>query len=271
MVAPGQFGHQPFLRPIQPHSRHGAIYHRPGPHHERRWRRHRRAQPSHNRRLVESRSVWSRLGSVVTFVRQSLAQVDRNVYYLVLRLLTNTSLSFIACIVFSPPVRPHTALGCACAVYMCYLLISLVPLITVAASGGSDNDRKWFDAMFVGLHIIFVNPCVTILGVISVYPQARAIFGRPRGESALSLVGLAAQAVVFLLLGLTWSARFEGWHYPIFGRGFYSWFQMVGYVPFDHLVFAVAQAVLLYIAVRHSGWPVRVDEARPPSETDPLL
>ncbi|KAH8743749.1 hypothetical protein F5883DRAFT_592078 [Diaporthe sp. PMI_573] len=180
-------------------------------------------------------------------------------------------LFFIACMVLSPRVRPRTALGCACAVYMCYLGISLVPIIVVTASGGSDNDRKWFDALFVGFHIIFVNPFITILRVISIYPQARAILGRPREECALSLVGLAAQAVVFLLLGLTWSARFEGWHYPIFGRGFYSWFQMVGYVPFDHIVFAVVQAILLYIALRHNGWPVRVDEAHPPSETDPLL
>lgn len=150
--------------------------------------------------------------------------------------------------------------------------MSLVPIIVVSASPGSNQDRKWFDGLFTGFHIMFLNPPITLLGVVSLYPQARAIRRRPRGSGpgALSLVGLAAQAVLFLLLGLTWSGRLA-WGYPIFGRAFSSWFQMVGYVPVDHVIFAAVQCVLLYIAVRHSGWQVRDDEADIASERDPLL
>lgn len=156
--------------------------------------------------------------------------------------------------------------------YTCYLFISLVPIIVVAASPGSEEDHKWFDALFTGFHIIFFNPPIIILGAISVYPQVRAILRRPRGSGtgALSLVGLAVQAVLFLLLGLTWSARLA-WGYPIFGRGFSSWFQMVGFVPFDYLIFALVQAILLYVAVRRNGWHASIDEEHPASERDPLL
>jgi hypothetical protein len=159
-------------------------------------------------------------------------------------------------------------------IYTGYLLISLVPLIVVPASTGPEEDRKWFDGLFTGFHIIILNPLITILGVASLYPQARTILGRPRdsGHGALSLVGLAVQAVLFLLLGLTWPGRLA-WPGPMFGRAFSSWFQMVGYVAFDYIIFAVVQAVLLSIAVRHSGRRVRVDEEQveTASERDPLL
>lgn len=156
--------------------------------------------------------------------------------------------------------------------YTCYLLISLVPLIVVSATAGPNDDRKWFDALFTGCHILFLNPPITILGVASLYPQAREILRRPRdaGPGALSLVGFAVQSVLFLILGLTWSPRLA-WGFPIFGRAFSSWFQMVGYVPFDHIIFSIVQAVLLYIAVRHNGLRVRVDETHTATEIDPLL
>lgn len=150
--------------------------------------------------------------------------------------------------------------------------MSLVPIIVVSASPGPNQDRKWFDGLFTGFHIMLLNPPITLLGVASLYPQACAIRRRPRGSGpgALSLVGLAVQAVLFLLLGLTWSGRLA-WGYPIFGRAFSSWFQMVGYVPVDYIIFAAVQGVLLYIAVRHSGWHARDDEARVARERDPLL
>lgn len=180
--------------------------------------------------------------------------------------------SFIACIVFYPRDRPYTVPATVSVLYTCYLFISLVPIIVVEASPGSKEDRKWFDALFTGFHIIFFNPPITILGVVSVYPQAREILRRPRasGPGALSLVGLAVQAVLFLLLGLSWPARLA-WGYPIFGRGFSSWVQMVGYVAFDYIIFALVQAILLYVAVRRNGWHASVDEEDPASERDPLL
>ncbi|KAH8756568.1 hypothetical protein F5883DRAFT_649172 [Diaporthe sp. PMI_573] len=184
------------------------------------------------------------------------------------------ALIFTACIVFYPRDRPYTVPAIVSTIYTGYLLISLVPLIVVPASTGPEEDRKWFDGLFTGFHIIILNPLITILGVASLYPQARTILGRPSdsGHGALSLVGLAVQAVLFLLLGLTWPGRLA-WPGPMFRRAFSSWFQMVGYVAFDYIIFAVVQAVLLSIAVRHSGRRVRVDDERveTASERDPLL
>lgn len=156
--------------------------------------------------------------------------------------------------------------------YTCYLLISLVPIIVVAASPGPKEDRKWFDALFMGYHIILLNLPITILGVASLYPQSRAILRRPRdsGPGALSLVGLAVQSVLFLILGLTWPARLS-WGFAGLIGAFFSWFQMVGFVPVDHIIFALVQAILLYIAVRHNGWRARPVETHPATERDPLL
>lgn len=206
-------------------------------------------------------------------VRRPVVYVERNHDSADVKLLIRSSpLSFVTCIVFYPRDRPRSVPVSASAIYICYLLISLVPIIVVSASAGPNEDRKWFDALFTGFHILFFNPPITILGIASLYPQAREILRRPRGSGpgALSLAGLAAQAMLFLLLGLTWSVRLV-WPYPAFGRAFRSWFQMVGYVPFDYIIFAVVQAILLYIAVRQNGWHARVDEAHPASETDPLL
>lgn len=46
---------------------------------------------------------------------------------------------------------------------------------------------------------------------------------------------------------------------------------MVGYVPFDYIIFALVQAILFYVAVRRNGWHASVDEEDPASERDPLL
>lgn len=150
-----------------------------------------------------------------------------------------------------------------------------MPLVVVSASEGSKEDLKWFDALFIGFHVLYLNLPITILGVASLYPQAREMLRRPGGSGpgALSLVGLAAQAVLFLLLGFSWFGRLV-WTYPIFGRAFSTWFQLVGYVPVDYFIFAIVQAVLLYIAVRHGDRHSGVESVEEPasaSERDPLL
>lgn len=220
--------------------------------------------------LAQFGTVW--VMWVVMYVNPSFDTERIHEFAVVKSLIKSCPLSFITCIVFYPRGRPRTVPVSASAIYICYLLISLLPIIVVSTRPGPKEDRKWFDGLFTGFHILFLNPPITILGVASLYPQCRAILRRPRdsGPGALSLVGLAAQAVLFLILGFTWLGRLA-WPYPAFWRAFRSWFKMVGYVPFDYITFAGVQAILLYIAVRHNGWHAMVEGAHPASERDPLL
>lgn len=200
------------------------------------------------------------------------ADVRQSILWVLRWTETDSFPSFIACIVFYPRDRPYTVPAIVSIIYTGYLFISLVLAIIIVTTLRPAQDRKDLYALFIGSHVLFVNVPITLFGFASLFPQAFLIRERPRdsGHGALSLVGLAAQAAVFLLLGFTWPARLA-WSYPVFGRAFWSWFQMVGYVPFHYIIFAVVQAVLLLIAVRHSGWTVRVDEAQDAGERDPLL
>lgn len=102
---------------------------------------------------------------------------------------------------------------------------------------------------------------MTMLAAAALGAQAPAI--GPVGARALSLEGLAAQAVVFALLALSWLWRLR-WPGP--GVMIATWYQCVGFVSVDHAVFAVVQAVLLWIAVRRSR-----QGATAASEREPLI
>jgi hypothetical protein len=105
-------------------------------------------------------------------------------------------------------------------------------------------------------------PVMTMLAAAALWAQAPAIV-RPDGARALSLEGLAAQAVVFALLALSWLWRLR---WPGSGVMIVSWYQCVGFVSVDHAVFAVVQGVLLWIAVRRSR-----QGATTASDREPLI
>ena len=145
-----------------------------------------------------------------------------------------------------------------------FLLISLGPVGVEATLPPSsdpsnpDRDRRWFAAFFATFHLMFVNPVVTIIGLASVFPQARAISSRKSPGStplaALSLWGLALQAIVFTVVGISWLFRLtvpkDFWQMsPI--RALMVWYQIVGWAAVDNLIFAFVQAVLYFIAYRH--------------------
>ncbi|KAG6356305.1 hypothetical protein INS49_015692 [Diaporthe citri] len=103
----------------------------------------------------------------------------------------------IACIVFYPRDQPYTVPASVSVIYTCYLLISLVPIIAVSASADPKEDRKWFDGLFTGFYILFLNPTITVLGVASLYPQCRAILRRPRDS------GPGVQAILLYIARAT--------------------------------------------------------------------
>lgn len=178
--------------------------------------------------------------------------------------------SLVSCIVFYPSDEPRGVPAKVSAIYTTYLLISLVPVIIVTASPSSREGRRWFDALFLGFHTYFLNPIIIIFGIAALYAEARTIRARPEGSGlgSLSVVGLAAQAVVFFIVGVAWPGRLV-WPFPIFGRAFLAWIQMIGFVLIDYIIFVIAQADLLYIAMQHNGWHAGVQGAN--GEREPLI
>lgn len=102
---------------------------------------------------------------------------------------------------------------------------------------------------------MFINPIVTVIGFASFFAQAHE--SRSRSSlGALSIKGLAIQAVVFAVVALYWQLRMripeEGWDMSP-QRSFITWYQLVGWAAIDNTVFAIVQAVLLWVARRQRG------------------
>lgn len=128
-----------------------------------------------------------------------------------------------------------------------------------------------------------LNPLVTVLVVYAVFSQIREIKSARSPElsgppgNALSICGLAMQAVVFAALAFIWI-----WRVPIenarLGWGMWSWpvvaldnlmywYNSVGFPAFDNSVFAMGQGVLFVSAwSKGKGRENTVDR-----EQEPLL
>jgi hypothetical protein len=109
---------------------------------------------------------------------------------------------------------------------------------------------------------MFINPIVTIGSILALYAQRQKAF-------ALSILGLATQAVVFALVASSWTARvrfptFEGVSLNLL----IAWYQLVGWAAVDNGIFAIIQFVLLCLAKHHQRG--LVDSFTRPDE-EPLL
>ncbi|KAH8689502.1 hypothetical protein BGW36DRAFT_433501 [Talaromyces proteolyticus] len=156
--------------------------------------------------------------------------------------------------------------------YAAFLLISLVPAFVNAirlSRGLEDPDHSWKLSLFLGLHVLFLNWIVMLMGVIAVYCQAREIFSNRLSAQAFSIIGLASQAVVFIVVAITLTFRLP-FPYDMFDMlrisAWVSWYQMVGWIIFDNAIFAVGQAAILWLVTRHSGWSLATSD-----EIQPLL
>lgn len=123
-----------------------------------------------------------------------------------------------------------------------------------------------------------LNPLVTVLVVYAVFSQLREIksarsseLSSPRGN-ALSICGLALQAVVFAAVAFTWIWRVPienaklGWSRPADPLdNLMYWYNLVGFPAFDNGVFAMGQCVLFVSAWRRGkGRENAVDREREP-------
>jgi hypothetical protein len=139
--------------------------------------------------------------------------------------------------------------------------------------GYSSNDlyRRWFGALYYAIHSLFLSWIITGLGVAAVFFQARETVTRPPSQ-ALSRVGLAAQAMVFALVAVSWAMRVRFPWELLDGRqvtfgALVTWYELVGWATVDNVVFALGQGVLLCVVSRHK---VKGGEASE-GETQPLL
>ena len=153
------------------------------------------------------------------------------------------------------PARPG-AKSAAIIVYTLFLLISLVPYLiesTLPPETPDSNvyhDRSWFTAIFSGVHSYFVTPPVTALALLALVPQAQGMAKGPSSDS-LSLTGLAIQATVFSLVGISWMFRLtipkEMWGMDLW-RAIYTWHNLVGWAAVYNLIFAFVQVGLYEVA-----------------------
>ncbi|VBB84422.1 Putative protein of unknown function [Podospora comata] len=158
-------------------------------------------------------------------------------------------------IIYSPTTRDTSNIML---IYVSFLTISLIPLFLDALfADTADPYHKWVLGFFSAIHMMFINPGVFFLCFLAMGAQAREIIRHRHEDSALSLLGLAVQAVLFAVLSVTWSGRlvFQWDKIPdgnfLNWRVFVFWFQAVGFVVYDYAVFAIGQGVLLALALRH--------------------
>ncbi|KAJ5533118.1 hypothetical protein N7494_009670 [Penicillium frequentans] len=185
-------------------------------------------------------------------------------------------LLFILCLWFPPDNRTMYKFMLL-TVYMLFALISIIPLFIDAIDRDFFGPPEWRnggEALFSGYHAMFMNPIVTILALVALPCQARAIRALPIGDlKSLSLLGLQAQGVIFSAMAISWTmrVRFLDLSFKdVIAYGFLtlvSWYQMVGWAAVDNAVFALVQISLLCLV---RNWGV-VKMAVADRESEPLL
>ncbi|KFY31522.1 hypothetical protein V493_01030 [Pseudogymnoascus sp. VKM F-4281 (FW-2241)] len=99
---------------------------------------------------------------------------------------------FASCLIYSH--SPKSLKVSVVAVYISFLLISVVPTFIDAIDPAEPSQRIWFSGIFMAVHTMYINPIAT-MGIIWAFCAQR------QKASALSTLGLATQAVI-----TAWSA-----------------------------------------------------------------
>jgi hypothetical protein len=193
---------------------------------------------------------------------------------------TNISPSFCACLRHTPSKLSYVI------AYALYIPISTVPPILDILYGFPSPDHTYGDPLASGIFFFsmcLLNPFTTVLVVYAVFSQTREIkrarspeFSSPPG-TALSICGLAVQAVVFAAVAFTWIWRvpienarigWDTWSWSLIAPDhLWYWYDLVGFPAFDNGVFAMGQGVLFLSAWRRrKGRENMVDR-----EHEPLL
>ncbi|KFZ18427.1 hypothetical protein V502_04103 [Pseudogymnoascus sp. VKM F-4520 (FW-2644)] len=173
---------------------------------------------------------------------------------------------FALCLFYSH--SPRSLKVSVVAVYISFLLISVVPTFIDAIDPAEPSQRIWISGILISVHTMYINPIVT-MGIIWAFCAQR------HKASALSTLGLATQAVVFSLVALSWTSRvrfIDDLHGVPPGvplqRIFIFWYQVVGWATVDNAIFAMIQFVLFCLATHHKR---RIADSFSLPEQEPLL
>lgn len=166
-----------------------------------------------------------------------------------------TNLNFYLVVTLAP-TRPGQKRFAVIA-YMAFPAVSLLPVVgETLMDFESETDRDWYEVLFLGPLLYLFGPLVQILGLAALRAQAREI-SSPGSDTtdALSVRGLVAQAVIFLLVGVSFvfhmrvPSEDQDEHLII---NLQTWYWTVGWATINNVIFAVAQGVLAWIAWRHT-------------------
>ncbi|TDZ71589.1 hypothetical protein CTRI78_v001885 [Colletotrichum trifolii] len=187
---------------------------------------------------------------------------------------------FVDCLAY-PSLSNAARFQNAVTIYVGFLLVSVVPLLLDALSIGAlfidarDKDHRWLPALFRRLHLSFINPVMPVVGFSALYFQAREILSRPTTSraGALSLSGLALQAVVFDLLAVSWMGRLVfPWKQLVLPdegdlqkayRLARMWYELGGFVAVDNAILALVQASVLLLSVCRGSTKPSTRETQP--------
>ncbi|USW53452.1 hypothetical protein Slin15195_G067710 [Septoria linicola] len=161
--------------------------------------------------------------------------------------------------------------GASVVIYAAYLSGTLA-IIVYEVILGDVLYADWVRAMFLGMHIMYVNPVVHILAIVAFLFQARAMRSET-GTASLSVQGLRVQSAVFFVVGVAWFFRLRiprGGFYAEPGQPRYSawtkllvWYQMIGWATVANVIFAFVRGGLFLVARRHDEVTRGVAEAAP--------
>ncbi|KAL5340860.1 hypothetical protein BJX70DRAFT_359832 [Aspergillus crustosus] len=190
-------------------------------------------------------------------------------------------------------------------IYLAYFVIAILPVLaTEAILVQARKGDTWSELPFVMAfvpHSMIGSYVATLLSILAVYQQAQLILN-PQPSSApapadilptseldspsvqstidypygsLSLTGLATQALVFVPLAISWVFRaafalpdgVDFWHWRIVQ----FWYEWVGWVVVDSMVFGVGQAILYLRALRRAQVEKGIRDDVLGTEREPLL
>lgn len=119
---------------------------------------------------------------------------------------------------------------------------------------GPPEERDWPSALLEFFWLFLLGPAIQLLGVAAFVVQAWRV--KQGSDSALSVQGLAIQAVVFFLVGISFLYRYRippeelNEHFIVNLR---SWYWRWGWTTINNVVFALAQGILAWLVSRRKG------------------